>query len=137
MSVTELGSEPIVKLRDLVGGLSLRLDLRRCPTVSAWPKAARCSIAISATASPCTATAARASARRRVAPGGIGVQDNEGRFARELRYPSVVPIARKSRMPGRHGMRIRSAAFAAAKDALSACGAVSISARVAPPSCAA
>jgi len=32
MSVTELGLEPIVKLRDLVGGLSLRLKLlRRLP----------------------------------------------------------------------------------------------------------
>ena len=137
-SSLELFLEPIVKLDDLLGGLSFRLELlRRLPGRQRVAKSGALLDATGATASPCTAAPARASARRRVAPGGMAFKTTKAGLPASFTISAVVPIARKSRIPGRHGMRIRSAAFAAASEALSACGAVSIRARAAPPSFAA
>jgi hypothetical protein len=126
-SSLELFLEPIVKLDDLLGGLSFRLELlRRLPGRQRVAKSGALLDATGATASPCTAAPARASARRRVAPGGMAFKTTKAGLPASFTISAVVPIARKSRIPGRHGMRIRSAAFAAASEALSACGAVSI-----------
>src|SRR2546430_4298268 len=62
-----------------------------------------------------TDTAARASARICDARGGTAFNTTYAIFPASLTARAVVPIARRSRIPARHGISIRSAASAAAR----------------------
>jgi len=101
------------------------------PAVSEWLKTARCVMRALATRTPYGRIACAAWSCNPPRGGTALRTTSAGRFAICTRSTEL-EIPRRSRIPARQGMRIRSAALAAARAAVSECGAVSMMQMSAP-----